>query len=408
MPAHVRDFVILLQTFFRPELLIEHVLAVIHVLPTLWPLLQLHSNQHRMARQRAETGWLQTAKEALQRAFMQGDDDLTAEEDRCLNHLSENLQNIYDLLDLDEENSSTFIPPVRPPILVTHRQHCFFCKNEDGEERALQKRFHSQTVHYIDANHVVHKTLLAVGHCRSCSADYYPNRFTFRNPTNRHIRLSQLEFESEYLRISKNGVWVHRKVARVQEKAVFRMRVGWSNYADYLNDSHGPRFITTRQSRRMFLEHMGRRLLLAHELDNFRCRANTSPDEFCQSLVEAIGRNGGHVPGAHEHGCEDCAHEKRYLADLLEEGIQFGSPHRVADGEDDNENVSKFVGTPVTYLTMLKQQPLIFPPDAEEEQDIPNPPPRQEPPGDDEERGYVRCCVMDGKTIGHRVSLLIF
>ncbi|KAJ7782113.1 mannosyl oligosaccharide glucosidase-domain-containing protein [Mycena olivaceomarginata] len=86
-----------------------------------------------------------------------------------------------------------------------------------------------------------------------------------------------------------------------QEKALHRFHSGWSNFADWINDTIGDinvRF-TYRQSQRLFLEHFSRRLLLAHGKDaTFVSSAHSTAKSLAEDVRKAIGVNGGVLPSA--------------------------------------------------------------------------------------------------------------
>jgi hypothetical protein len=69
-------------------------------------------------------------------------------------------------------------------------------------------------------------------------------------------RLQKLEFDAIYFCISKHGVWAHKRIALVQEKALIRFHAGWSNFADWINDTiKGENKMADWQSQRLFMEH---------------------------------------------------------------------------------------------------------------------------------------------------------
>lgn len=59
------------------------------------------------------------------------------------------------------------------------------------------------------------------------------------------------------------------------------------------------------------------------------------------AALEILGAAGGQVPGAMDHECSNCLHEKRYREDLAG-AVQVGAADQVADIDDMEENpVSK-------------------------------------------------------------------
>ena len=92
-----------------------------------------------------------------------------------------------------------------------------------------------ESVRVLDANFAWVTADLFVAHCSVCRSDYYLDRITYRGEDNE--RLQKLEYNATYLRISKHGIWAHRQIAVVQEKALLRFHAGWSNFADWINDT---------------------------------------------------------------------------------------------------------------------------------------------------------------------------
>ncbi|KAJ7221190.1 hypothetical protein C8J57DRAFT_1254047 [Mycena rebaudengoi] len=150
---------------------------------------------------------------------------------------------------------------------------------------------------------------------------------------------------------------------------------------------------STRQSQRLYFEHFSRRLIISHGLQAaFTVPAHSSAHVLAESVRDTVGRNGGLVAGAMDHGCTNCTHLKRYTSDFVAEGaVLGGSNDDVVDG------------------------PATFPLSANVEQnnggECPEPinlpaglgAPSQQARVADSGRGYVRLAVMDGKTITHRI-----
>jgi hypothetical protein len=77
--------------------------------------------------------------------------------------------------------------------------------------------------------------------------------------------------------------------------------------------------------------------------DIFHCPANPIANSLTEYVQDAIGKNGGLVPGSMEHGCVECTHKKRYRLDLIAEGVDFnqeGLDNQVAGDDLNNDNVS--------------------------------------------------------------------
>ena len=110
-----------------------------------------------------------------------------------------------------------------------------------------------------------------------------------------------------------------------------RFTAGWSNFATWAGDMSGIK-LTRHQAKRLYLEHFARRLLLAHgRLDTFFCRPHPSVKELMSAVVDVIGKNGGALPNSLTHGCKDCAHQKRFRADLINEGAELDEGPNAAE-----------------------------------------------------------------------------
>lgn len=312
--------------FFPPELGVPQALYVLGVLISLYPILCLHANQRRAPHQPAVTGWMKSISTLLTRAFLEESDGLDAWTNG-LNlapeysaYICRDIDRLYRMLGLhlnnEEEDLSSFLFLRPRPILATTRSDCKFCPPGDSNiVPSLRRRLKNniQRVWLLDASfHWVSATLL-VGYCATCKSDYYPDRITRVGLGGRRSQV--LEYNTEFLRVSKQGVWVHRKIAIAQEKALHRFHSGWANFADWINDSTDDinMKFTYRQSQRLFLEHFSRRLLIAHgKHENFSCGAHSDAKTLAKKVREVIGENGGALPTAMTHGCMDCTHVKRY------------------------------------------------------------------------------------------------
>ncbi|KAJ6462620.1 hypothetical protein C8R45DRAFT_1055970 [Mycena sanguinolenta] len=231
------------------------------------------------------------------------------------------------------------------------------------------------------------------GTCSRCKADYYPDRITYTLHPGTHSRRERLEYGADFLRISKHGIWIHRQIARAQEKALHRFHSGWSNFADWVNDCTGnpKRKMTSRQSQRLFLEHFSRRLLVAHRRDEtFHCEAHPSSKLLAQEVRKVVGANGGIPPSSMPHGCTECTHIKRYRSDLIQEGAVLGSTTAVVNTTD-----PEAVGD---QMDAANPEPLPA--------NLPEFLPQLQAPPPGEPRGYIRLAVMDGKGIKHKKCAL--
>ncbi|KAJ7844841.1 hypothetical protein B0H13DRAFT_2239147 [Mycena leptocephala] len=295
------------------------------------------------------------------------------------------LEKLYHLLGIDDPSTKLFPEP--HTILCTTRVNCVFCPDH-GHPPTLRRHREPQVVHLLDSRFRWVKAELYVAYCARCHADFYPDRITYHRDEASAGRIQKLEYDAAYLRVSKHGIWIDRRVAVAQENAILRFHSGWANFAEWLSDTIGatPR-ITTRQSQRLYFEHFARRLISAHGLeDSFTVPAHSSAQVLVESIRDAIGKDGGVVAGSMEHGCTRCTHLKRYTTDLLAEGAIL----------DQNEN--GVVDAPQENADPSVPGPEISP-------DLPVHP-RQQVRAPSTPRGYTRLAVMDGKTISHRICAI--
>ncbi|KAJ7606878.1 hypothetical protein FB45DRAFT_982898 [Roridomyces roridus] len=354
MVASVKDLRLILELFFPPELAMQQAIYV------LTPL----------------TGWKKTIQVLLTRAFEDEANGVEAwltginSASEYTNYICADIDKIYLLLGLTHANSdpSSFAFRSPPPILTTSRLNCRYCppahRNLIPSLRRRRKG-KMQSIWVLNSSFEWESATLVVGHCATCKADYYPDRIT-RVGTGRE-RAEVLEYDAEYLRVSKSGIWVHRRIALAQEKALQCYHSGWSNFADWINGLTQDINVTFtyRQSQRLFLEHFSRRLLISHDKSTtFTCTAHSSSKSLAEKVRAAIGINHGVIPSAMHHGCMDCTHIKRYHS---------GPP------------VGDAAPLPANLPEVLAQQPA---------------------PAEGSPRGYARLAVMDGKSLTHRKCAL--
>ncbi|KAJ7982836.1 hypothetical protein DFH06DRAFT_1466836 [Mycena polygramma] len=397
----VRELIWILQMFFPPELPAHHALYILAVLISLYPILALHTNQRRGPRQPAVTGWMKTIRALLTRAFLEEADpgiwtngQNVAEQHSS--YISNDLDKLYNLLGphhgLNQGDQVLFRQP--PPVLCTSRLQCKFCPPGDSNlPRSLRRRLknNTQSVWLLDDTYHWVSAILLVGYCAACKADYYPDRITRPGLRGAH-RSQTLEYDAQYLRVSKSGIWVHRKIALSQEKALNRFHSGWSNFADWLNDHTEDINVkfTYRQSQRLFLEHFSRRLLIAHgKAATFRCEAHSTAKSLAEAVRNDIGIDGGVLPTAMSHGCMDCTRVKQYRS-AGDNEMNVGTAADVVGSEagpaeEMDPEAAEHQPLPANMLAALPQQ--IAPPEGSP-------------------RGYCQMAVMDGKTITHKKCAL--
>ncbi|KAJ7717882.1 hypothetical protein B0H16DRAFT_1337809 [Mycena metata] len=386
------NFILILQLYFIDEFSLKRAFYILTVLSACYPLFRLHLNQRRGPRQPTETAWLRSIFDAITKAFDNQHEhpDFPPDADGLGPQLSQkvrgDLEQLFRLLGVDEDHLDLFPHP--SPLLVTDRLCCIFCSLEERPQ-PLSRHNKPQEVKLLNSDFCWVQAQLFVAYCVKCKAEYYPDRITFQPAASSYGRVQRLEYGASCLRVSKHGIWMHRRVAWAQEHAILRFHSSWSSFADWLNDTMSAKSkITTRQSQRLYFEHFARRLIESHNLEeSFTVPAHSKAEVLAKSVRNLIGRNGGVVAGAMDHGCTNCTHIKRYPADLRAEGATFDADSTgVVDGGD-NSDVSNGPGDP-----NIAQIPAGLPS---------HPTPQERQPGTG--RGYARLAVMDGKTIPHKI-----
>ncbi|KAJ3831789.1 hypothetical protein F5878DRAFT_549107 [Lentinula raphanica] len=325
------------------------------------------------------------------------------EVNECADSLVRDAETLFDLLnpEMDQELASRLGNLDAKPIICTTYRNCVLCTSKPGNTdlATLRRRDKLVEVALLDQDLKWRQATLAVGHCRICGADYFPDKIVFSSDNPNGLRQQKLIYDTQFLRISKHGIWVHRRIALLQEQAVIHFHSGWSNFATWLSNNikSSGRSITYRQSKRLYIEHFSRRLLLFHGLSKTATLpSNTNSDAFAAHVRDLVGKDGGVIPSAMDHGCSDCTHAKRYSADLVEEGL-LAADHETdaVAGAEDLEDFGMDQAPQPLDPALNANVPASF---------LNGPPVVQNIQQPDEPRGYVRLAVMDGKSIGHRVS----
>ena len=329
MSGTVRELLTLLDNFLPMHLPIYQAISIVSTIAALHPLLRLHRQQRTEPRQPKHTAWLKRAAHLLRDAFHGPEDhplhiplgdDEKMERAEHARMIALDLDVLYEFLGLDDLKrplQDLLVSPTR--ILITSHRTCILC-HPDTRLRSLRLHYNPQPVQVLGGDLQWTRGVVFVAHCRSCGADYYPDRITYKSAPAE--RLQQLEYGAAFLRISKHGLWCERRIALMQKAAVRDFRAGWSNFANWLNRTvpEGPR-ITHRQSQRLFMEHFARRLLVAHgHSETFTCPPNLKMASFSRAVRDIIGKDGGTIISSLHHGCTECTHLKRYRSDLIEEG----------------------------------------------------------------------------------------
>lgn len=248
--------------------------------------------------------------------------------------LYQDLDYIFDFLGMGDmlTDCLDYFPPL-PIILCTSQTECIICPPEDGP-RVLRRNQRSQKVILVCSNLTSTTAYLFIAHCLICCSNYYPDHITYRSESGN--RMQKLEYGCKYLRVSKHGVWVDRKVADLQEKSVLIYQAGWANTALWMTSVSGEAVMTSQRVQHLFLEHFGQHLIAYHGKENeYQCIAHPNMKIFANSIWNIIGQNGGVIQKQLSHGCYDCTHVKCFWSDLLRDGVNLDpSDNHVAEHDD--------------------------------------------------------------------------
>ncbi|KAJ6452973.1 hypothetical protein C8R45DRAFT_1193402 [Mycena sanguinolenta] len=278
-------FILILQLYFVDQLSLQRALYILTVLAATYPLFRLHRNQRE--------------------GYQHEHPDYPPAEDGLGPHLSEqmcqDLEQLYRLLGINEQHTEIF--PAPHTILVTNRLHCIICSEVNGRQ-ALSRHNKPHQVKQVNSDFRWVSAELFVAYCVKCRAEYFPDCITYHLNDTSYGRVQRLEYDASYLRVSKGGIWKHQRLAFAQEHAILRFRLGWPYFAEWLSDTMGflPR-ITTRPSQRLYFEHFARRLIVARGLEaSFTVHSNSNAQTLAEAVRNVIGRDGGIVAGAMDHG----------------------------------------------------------------------------------------------------------
>ncbi|KAJ7057117.1 hypothetical protein C8F01DRAFT_1153474 [Mycena amicta] len=396
MNVRVRDLILILRFFFPPEMSIQQAIYVLSLLISLFPLYRLHTNQRREPRQPEMTGWMKSFLALLTQAFTEPVSVIEPGVNHAARYagfIMDDISELYRRLQLEytEHPLSALHFPEPRPILSTLHMQCKYCPPGDSNIVPTLRRRRKrgmQTVWLLNSGFRWVSATLLVASCPKCGSDYYPDRITRKGHDH---RTAELEYGTEYLRVSKQGVWMHRRIGTAQEASVYRFHTGWSSFAEWINDLTKDVNIqfTYRQSQRLFLEHFSRRLLVAHgrsttfSLD----AAHGAAKDLASAVRDIVGVNGGPLPTSMTHSCTECTHLKRYKSELEVEGAP--------------------AATQIVGIEEIQIQP----DGAVDENPLPEGLsqvlPQQLAPLPGQPRGYVRMAVMDGKSITHRKCAVV-
>lgn len=191
MAVSVYNFIVFLQVFFPGALSLERTLYAIAIITSLYPLFRLHRNQRREPRQPTATGWYRSMALLLRRAFHPEREDPQrwldeGTGDEYAQQMCDDLEQLYEFLGIlgPSRDHNDFFPRPRP-ILVTPRLNCILCPPSDSIHtvHTLRRRRTVQTVRLLDSNFRWVKADLFIAYCRTCDAEYHPDRITYLPPS---------------------------------------------------------------------------------------------------------------------------------------------------------------------------------------------------------------------------------
>lgn len=290
------DIIQILQTHFPGTLTFRRSLFILATVAAASPLLYRHFQQRNLPRQPSQTAWLTSAQNIVSSSFDEEAEEeelediagLTSEEKQRILH---NLSGIITFMDGEqsqETHASAQFVVAPPPILLTPHTTCRICTLPTGGHPQLF-RGRCDPVTIIGPDFKKTTGYLVVATCNKCESHYYPNLISVKPQTRGQDRTQKLEFEPEWLCISKQGLWVHRKVALLQENATLELRGSWQRFRLFFNKTFGDgtNMLTERQTHRLFAEHFTRVLLNEHgTLEEFECPAFAGPAILIQAALQ--------------------------------------------------------------------------------------------------------------------------
>ncbi|KAG8919089.1 hypothetical protein FRC02_001928 [Tulasnella sp. 418] len=397
----LHDFTRLWRQFFDPTMSFFHFLSIFVQLCLITPLIHLH--QRQLLTRNRTTAWLTEARVLIGRAlenvtpYYRGELEVDVPDQHRVDAFIQQLPEVMENLDFVDAAPSDVADTLRnatafqPLLLITKRQDCLLCENEqDGQRNRRLEKKRSQDITVIDRAYTCIAGRLIVAKCMGCSAEYLPDRILIKQGDEKR---QFYIYDAEYLRISKSAsIWVHRSIGIAQAQKILQ-RQTISGYSAWFNKTHGPHgfstsftplygtqpqhLLTTEQSWRLFVEHMIRVIGTASGYPN---TFETMQDPDAKELVKEANRwfvRDGVLPNAKAHTCEKCTHPKRYGQ---AEAGRAGAFEVV--GVDDNE---------LDGLLPQENEQVLF---------------MQAPQADmavEDRQEVVQMAVLDGIVTGHRV-----
>jgi hypothetical protein len=177
-------------------------------------------------------------------------------------------------------------------------------------------------VNFINSQGRKEQAWLVVAKCptRECRAHFFPDRISTRRHDEGGTQTSRydiLECDAPVLHISKAGLWIDRFIAQMQERLTYS-HMSWAGFSSYFNDLYrfsndGEDILSTDTSKRIFVEHFVRRLIVIYNLhDTYMCPSTCDSDKKVKSLLQLVRGNSAILLQERQHICTECTHAKRY------------------------------------------------------------------------------------------------
>lgn len=346
------DFFYIAQYYLPWSMSFFHAVDIIISIFTVAPFIRLHRLQNQYARRpTSNTSWFNSADYVIRKAVLdsyryssnamrQALGLGSEEEGQFMHDLNGILDTVLDP-DTDEEDVAD-VSGFEKIVLCTERQTCHFCQGDNNQPIVLTRHGDSKIteVFVITQSNVMVRGSLVVARCPRCKADYWPDSITRPTP-NGARRTKFFLYEAQYLHISKPAkLWVHRSLAVAQAQAIHQHTTilgfsRWYNASYGLQTKHTPK-LSHRQSHRLFVEHMVRLIGSSRpDIPNFQTRIHPTTKDIVQAACHAF-MQGGVIPGALDHVCEECTHPKRYRRANAERQPQGGhDEHPAAEIADE-------------------------------------------------------------------------
>lgn len=207
------DIIQMLQGHFPGTLTFHRSLFILATAVAVSPLVYQHFQQHNLPRQPSQTAWLTTAQKIVSSSFNEEAEEedleaivgLSSEEKQQILH---NLTGIVTFMGGDQSQeidpSAQFV--VAPPlILLTPHKTCCICTLPTGEHPQLFcGRCDPITIIGPDCKKT--SGYLVVATCKKCDSHYYPSIISLKPQAEGQERTQKLEFEPEWLCVSKKGL----------------------------------------------------------------------------------------------------------------------------------------------------------------------------------------------------------